>query len=133
MGQGQMLSLSLGLRQSQLVGFPEFQKEVLKAFKKMRVNGVDVYTCNVHRLRECHRLGDDKQVRLWFTHFFLCSPHFDTVSGAIFNDRPGEELVTFTRGAQLQIYLAVGESVILDPTNGILIQIDQPLVFASSN
>src|SRR3989338_9379698 len=43
------------------------------------------YTCNVSRLRECHRLGTEKEIGLWFTHFFTSSPHFDDVFAAIFN------------------------------------------------
>lgn len=134
MSQSFELSHALSLKQSHShsSGYKRFKREALKAFKKVVVNGVTYYTCNVCRLRECRRLGADKEIGLWFTHFFQYSPHFDDVSGAIFSQRPGEELANFTKMAQIKIFIAHGDSEMLDPSNGFRIQTDRPLEFASS-
>lgn len=124
--------LALTLSHESGKAYKIFEKEALKAFKKVQVNSVPHYTCNVARLHECRRLGTEKQLSLWSTHFFQCSRHFDEVFAVVFNTRPGEELASFTRGGDLKIYIAMGSNEILDPSNGFRIQTEHPLEFASA-
>lgn len=133
MGLSLVSSQGLFLSQSHGSGdYKRFAREALKAFKKVKFNGKPFYTCNVARLHECRRLGPEKEVGLWFSHFFQCSPHFDEVFGAIFSQGPGEELASFTRAAQLKVYIAIGAREVIDPTNGLRIATNEPLQFAST-
>lgn len=124
-------SLSLQLVHSHRVGYRRFEKTALKAFKKIIVGGTPYYTCNVARLRECNRLGTEKEIALWFTHFFMCSPYFDDVFAAIFSTGPGEELTNFTRAGQIRVFVAMNEWEFLDPADGVSIRSECPLLFAS--
>lgn len=134
LGQTMSLSVSISQEQSQdRRSLNAYIREALKAFRKVTVQGRSHYTCNVDRLRECNRLGDEKQVTTWRTHFFLHSRHFDEVCGVIFNSAPGKELACFSADAVDEIYISMGVREILNPKNGKRIFLEEDLVFASAN
>lgn len=120
--------------QEQRPGDPyrEFEKVALNAFKKFTYQGREMYTCNVDRLHECNRLGDEKQITLWKTHFFLVSRHFDLVSAVVFNRRPGIELAKHSASTGITaIFLALSPDQMVDTENGHIITLNTPLVFVS--
>jgi hypothetical protein len=108
-----------------------YTRAVLKAFRRVIIGNKTLYTCNVARLRECGRLGSEQEVSLWKTHFFMCSRHFDDVFGVIFNQRPGEELSSFTARRVKHLYLQQGEREILNMKTGKRIRVSEPPAFAS--
>lgn len=115
-------------------GLRKYVREALKAFRKFTLEGKTFYTCNVERLKQCDRLGSEKEVTLWRTHFFLASRHFDDVFAVVFSKPPGSELVQITRQMQIQeLYLALNPTEILDASNGSRINLNEPLVFASAD
>ncbi|MDQ5912367.1 MAG: hypothetical protein QG568_582 [Patescibacteria group bacterium] len=126
------LSVSISQEQSQdRQSRNAYIREALRAFRKVTVQGRSYYTCNVDRLKECNRLGDEKQVTTWRTHFFLRSKHFDGVCGVIFSSAPGRELADFSAEAVDTIYISMGVREILNPKNGNRIFLEEDLVFAS--
>lgn len=127
------LSMCLTQRLSlQLRGFQEFRLEALKAFHKISVSHGAFYTCNVKRLRACDRLGEERVIHLWRTHFFLASPCFDMVEGVIFNTRPGLELANFVSSlCFLELYLALDRTTIVNTRTGRILQLDHSIEFAS--
>ena len=112
-------------------GYREYASKALKAFRKFQYNGKTYYTCNVDRLKECDRLGDKKQVSMWRTHFFLASPHFDDVYGAVFNVRPGVELAEATKLQRVPMFIAVGKKEMMCISRGFRYELETPLIFAS--
>lgn len=109
-----------------------YVKAALKAFRKFRHNGKVFYTCNVARLHACNRLGEEKEVKLWRTHFFMSSPHFYEVSGVVFSRGPGDELLAHTNTLQLDfLYVKSGHRTAIDPKNGRVHEFEEDLVFAS--
>jgi hypothetical protein len=87
-----------------------YMKEALLAFKLFKHKGVSYYTCNVGRLNECNRLGEDKQVSLWRTQFFLRSNNFLDVDSVIFDSRPGGELTNAAKRAANNIFLKLSDN-----------------------
>lgn len=135
-----MLSQSLGIHQTQgqtqnqsILDRRTYVREALKAFKKIQVEGRPYYTCNVARLKACDRLGDEKQVTTWRTHFFLNSRHFSAVEGVIFNSAPGRELADFSRGAVEVLCVSIGPREIINSSNGNRTTLEEDLVFASDD
>lgn len=128
-------TLSLQLTQTQELRLNEriktWEKEALKAFKKVSIDGKNYCTCNVERLKQCNRLGDEKEITLYKTHFFLKSPGFDFIFGVIFNARPGIELAEFSKQSSRRIYLATGSRAIMDLQTGTRIELQMDLTFAS--
>lgn len=132
--QTMSLSVSMSQEQSQnRCSRNVYIREALKAFRKVTVRGYPYYTCNVNRLKECNRLGDEQQVTTWRTHFFLHSKHFDGVCGVIFSSAPGWELADFSAEAVDTIYISIGVREILNPKNGSRIVLEEDLVFTSAN
>lgn len=123
------LSQSLDLRRRRA-----YVRAALKAFKKIIIDGKVFYTCNVERLKSCNRLGSEKEVALWKTHFFLSSPYFLEAEGVVFNVRPGEELASFTKQAQIDfLYLAMSLTEMLDVATGRRFIPEEPLVFSPND
>lgn len=122
-----LLIPSLRLEQQRL----SFMQEALLAFKLFEENGVKYYTCNVERLEECNRLGDDKQVSLWRTHFFLRSSHFDGVKSVIFSKRPGTELALAAKTVMENIFLKITPNQAVNVSNGDVVDFDKDIPFNS--
>ena len=129
------LSQTIGQSQSQQAGgkCQAYIRKALEAFKRIEFKGSYYYTCNVARLKKCDRLGNQKQITMWRTHFFLSSPHFIDVKGVIFSTAPGRELAEFSQQTVESIYVVSGHRKILNPSNGEKIALDEDLVFASSD
>jgi hypothetical protein len=130
LGQGQCLGMYL-THETRTNPYGVWVKQALKAFRKFKHDGRIYYTCNVARLMECDRLGEAKEVSLWKTHFFLSAPYFDDVSGAIFSQAPGEELARVSRAHQVLLYIRQSDTTMMDVRNGVMIQLQDRLVFAS--
>jgi hypothetical protein len=117
----------------ELQGYQKFKLEAVKAFRKVSVGHLNLYTCNVNRLRSCDRLGEKRVVNLWMTHFFLASRHFDMVEGVIFNVRPGLELASFAQSlCFLRLYLMIDPTTIVDTWTGQIIKLEREIEFVSS-
>lgn len=123
---------SMELRQVQLLARRNYVKEALKAFKLFECKQGVFYTCNVARLHECNRLGEDKEVRIWQTYLFIQSKSFETVAAVIYNDRPGSELAKLSKERGDIIYLAMDTRTILNTANGKRTVLDKDIVFASA-
>lgn len=123
---------SMELRQEQLLARRHYVKEAAKAFKLFECKQGVFYTCNVARLHECNRLGEDKEVRIWQTYLFIQSKSFQTVSGVIYNTRPGTELAKLSKERGDTIYLAMDARTILNTANGDRTVLDQDIIFAST-
>jgi hypothetical protein len=136
MGLGLSQSLRPDLRQEFTFGNSGpanvYYRAALKAFKKFIYDNKVFYTCNVERLKACNRLGSAKEVSLWKTHFFLCSPHFDECCGVVFSARPGEELGLLSQRHLEFLFLATGTMNMVNVKNGYRVELAEPLVFASS-
>jgi hypothetical protein len=126
------LEISQSARQIQIqIQIKAYAREALKAFKKVVIQGSTYYTCNVKRLRECDRLGDEKEISTCKTHFFLRSRHFDDIKGVIFNSAPGEELAIFSERVTDEIYVALSKREMVNPKKGEITTLDEDLNFAS--
>jgi hypothetical protein len=124
------LSVGLGMIQ-ELSPYKDFAREAAKAFRRFHLKGVDLYTCNVKRLQACNRLGEEKEVGTWRTHFFLQSSHFADVDGVVYNKAPGKELADFSTQMLPLIYVMIDERTILNAKTGERTVLDEPLVFSS--
>ncbi len=135
---GQSLGMSCGFslqlihEHSQGSAARAYYRAALKAFKRFTHNSKVFYTCNVERLKECNRLGEEKEISLWRTHFFLCSPHFDEASGVVFSSRPGQELALLSQKNVESLFLATSSNQMVDIRYGHRIELTEPLVFASA-
>lgn len=111
-----------------------YMKEALLAFKLFKYKGVSYYTCNVGRLRECDRLGEDKQVSLWRTQFFLRSNNFLDVDSVIFDSRPGAELTEAARRAANNIFLKLsGNRKAVNISTGVIVEFDIDIPFSQAD